>query len=789
LAQAILAQIVSKRGTRHLVAQVFQLVRISSIMMHAITVLAVAALLSPPITSSAMAGNSAIQKIVQMLDEAKAKTAAELEAESKEMEKYTTFCDNEASDKNYAIETASRQLEDLSATIQDATATVASRSEEIGELGNEIASMNDQAAQAKTDREAERETFQEGETSIKQTIGQLGQAIALVKKAMQAIKEGQSVSDAPIGDEEPEEAAAAEGAFLQISQRLRNKSAFGIVAKEQLHKIMAALSSVIEAESVDSDSKAQLQSFIETSKGLAQNDNDDGDDGFDLALAQQMMKPWRGKSTAGAETKDALKNAGLGKKKPPSLTDTLERMQGQGEERLSEMQAKEMKAKFAFQMLSQGLGQEIAHTTDKLATATEDKAQNTQTLEEANAKSADVMASKSADERLRSTLATECQSKAVEWEQRMRDANGEMSAIDKAKDILLKGVKVLMQVNSHTRRAHRDIAELQESNGEGSLRKRLGDSLRSLAQQRHSFGLAQLVASVENDPFAKVRGLVESMLAKLTREAAEAATKEAFCQEEIGKSKKSVADKSAAADKHKTRMDLAATTIAELTQAVQTLTAEIAETDRTQAEATQLRADERAEYKQASSDQKISTDAVAQAIDVLKSYYNSVSLLQASTKRQPSFGGNQGGSVTTGVVGLLEIVQDDITKLLAETEATESEAATAFKKLTNENEISRVTKDAEVKGKQSEIKTLKVQLAHSTGDYEGVAKELDTVTGYLAKLEPECAGSSLTYAEKKAAREAEISGLKDGLSILDGEGLALAQTGRRSHLRRSGRHA
>jgi len=749
-------------------------------MMRAIVVLAAAVSLSQSNASSTTAANSAIQKIVQMLDEAKAKTASELDAESKEMEKYTSFCDTEASDKNYAIETASRQLEDLSATIQDATATVASRSEEIGDLGNEIASMNEQAATAKTDRDAEHETFVEGEASIKQTIGQLGQAITLVKKAMEAIKAGQSVSDAPVGEE-------AEAAFLQISQRIRSKSAFGSVAKEQLQSIMSALSSVIEAESVDSDSKAQLQSFIETSKGLAQND--DGDDGVELALAQQMMKPWRGKSTAGSETKDALKKAGLGKKKPPSLTDTLERMQGQGEERLSEMQAKEMKAKFAFQMLAQGLDQEIAHTTEKLATATEDKAQNTQTLEDANAKSADVAASKSADEKLRSTLATECQSKAVEWEQRMRDANGEMAAIDKAKDILVKGVKVLMQVTSHTRRVHRDVAEFQESNGEGSLRKRLGDSLRSLAQQHHSFRLVQLVASAENDPFAKVRGLIDGMLEKLTREAAEAATKEAFCQEEIGKSKKSQADKSATADKHKTRMDLAATTIATLTQTVQTLTAEVAEIDRTQAEATQLRADEKVEYKQASSDQKISADAVAQAIDVLKSYYNSVSLLQASANRQPSFGGNQGGSVTTGVLGLLEIVQDDISKLLAETEATESESATAFKKLTNENEISRVTKDAEIKGKQSEIKTLKVQLAHSTEDYEGVSKELDTVTGYLGKLEPECAGSSLTYGEKKAAREAEIAGLKDGLSILDGEGLALAQTGRRSHLRRSGRHA
>merc|ERR1719329_999999 len=128
---------------------------------------------------------------------------------------------------------------------------------------------------------------------------------------------------------------------------------------------------------------------------------------------------------------------------------------------------------------------------------------------------------------------------------------------------------------------------------------------------------------------------------------------------------------------------------------------------------------------------------------------------------------------------MLELCQDDFAKMLADTETAESEAVAAYEKLTKENRLSRSTKSAELRGKQSQVKSLKVQLSHSTEDYESVARELDTVTGYLAKLEPECAGSSLSYAEKKAAREAEIAGLKDALEILDGEGIALVQSGRR----------
>lgn len=61
-----------------------------------------------------------------------------------------------------------------------------------------------------------------------------------------------------------------------------------------------------------------------------------------------------------------------------------------------------------------------------------------------------------------------------------------------------------------------------------------------------------------------------------------------------------------------------------------------------------------------------------------------------------------------------------------------------------------------------------------------MTSELAAVNGYLAKLKPECESKVMSYAEKKAAREAEIAGLKEALSILEGSAV-LAQTGR--HLR------
>merc|ERR1719482_1995607 len=231
-------------------------------------------------------------------------------------------------------------------------------------------------------------------------------------------------------------------------------------------------------------------------------------------------------------------------------------------------------------------------------------------------------------------------------------------------------------------------------------------------------------------------------------------------------------------DKLQSRIDGATSTIAELTEAIKTLEAEVAEIDKAQAEATKIRVTENEDYKVASKDFKDSAEAVAKAIEVLKAFYEG-SFLQVSAKtnlksKQPEFGGAKSDIAHT-IISVLEMSEEDFTTLLAETEATEDEAAKAYAKLTDENKVSKVTKETEAKGKASEVKSLTVQLEHSKEDHASVSKELDAVLAYIDKLKPQCEEKAMSYEEKKAKREAEIAGLKDALEILSGDGLALVQ--------------
>merc|ERR1719159_818532 len=224
------------------------------------------------------------------------------------------------------------------------------------------------------------------------------------------------------------------------------------------------------------------------------------------------------------------------------------------------------------------------------------------------------------------------QAKAVEYEETMKSGKDEIAAISKATQILEEGVTAFLEVSSRVRRSSSRAKwtpdDDEESDNVAAARAQIVNIFKGLAQNRHSFVFAQLAEMAASDPFAKIKGLINDMIEKLLKEAAEAATHEAFCQEEMGKSKKSQADKTMKLDKFSTRVDESSSKVETLTEEIKTLEAEIAEIDKAQAEATKIRTKEHEEYSVVSKDYKDSATAVAKAIEVLQSFYSGASLMQ-----------------------------------------------------------------------------------------------------------------------------------------------------------------
>merc|ERR1719264_2124848 len=139
-----------------------------------------------------------------------------------------------------------------------------------------------------------------------------------------------------------------------------------------------------------------------------------------------------------------------------------------------------------------------------------------------------------------------------------------------------------------------------------------------------------------------------------------------------------------------------------------------------------------------------------------------------------------------GIIGLLEVVESDFSKDLAEIESTEETAAAAYDKETKENSVEKTTKDQDVKYKIQESAHLDKDAASYSSDHAIVKAELDAVHEYLAKIKEECTEVAETYAHRKERRVAEIAGLKEALATLETETAFVQRRAVRRHLRANG---
>merc|ERR1719272_2461940 len=295
------------------------------------------------------------------------------------MEEYSTFCDDETKSKGYAIQTATREIGDLEAVIADSTATIAAMSDEVVTLGTVGASKEKELYDANQVRKGANADFAAAEAELVKSVDETGRAVQALEKGM---------------------------ALLQGGKRRE--------AKKELKAVSMALTSIVSAISIETESTRKLKSFLQQTNTEADND--------DLSLHQPQAKQVAYESKSGG------------------IVQTVKDMQAKAEGELSDLRKKEMADAHEFGMLQQNLQNEISHNQEKTAAATKAKASAQESQASAEGDLAETTRTKAADENYASNLKTECSMAAHEWAERQQSAKEEMGAIDKAKEILATGV-------------------------------------------------------------------------------------------------------------------------------------------------------------------------------------------------------------------------------------------------------------------------------------------------------------------------------------------------------------
>merc|ERR1719160_610306 len=461
-------------------------------------------------------------------------------------------------------------------------------------------------------------------------------------------------------------------------------------------------------------------------------------------------------------------------------------MKEKAESQLADLRKAETTAQHNFDMLKQSLEDEMeADNKDmdeekSLKAATEEKQAN------AEGDLAETVAELDTDKASLKTATTTCMTVAADHEATVKSRTEELNAIATAKKILKESTGGAVD---------QSYSFLQLQSRADMKNAEVVTIVKKLAREHHSAALAQLASRIKSivsyggdDVFAKVKGLISDMIAKLEKEAEADATEKAYCDEEMSKTEAKKGELEGVVTRLTSKIDLAAAKSAELKGEVKTLQAELATLAKEQASMDSIRAEEKAAYDKAKAELEAGIGGVQKALGVLRDYYEGGAALlqkaggfdafmqQPAAPKKHSAAGGAGGSI----INILEVCESDFTKNLADEETEEADALAVYEKTTQDNKLANTMKSQDVKYKTKEFKTLDKTISDLSADRDTTNTELSAVLEYYAKIKDRCIAKPETYEERKARREAEIKGLKEALQILEDE-TAFVQRGKRSH--------
>merc|ERR1719421_538517 len=417
-----------------------------------------------------------VEKVVQMIRDLQTQVQDEGTKEATTYDKFACFCKSKTDEKTDAIETGETAVETITANLGTLTAKRDTLDGEIQNLNDEIAGYEEQLKTASGLRADEKKAF-EG------NLLDMTKAISALERAIETLKPSKSLMSVK----------------TEVRKSLLLADALDILPKPlKQHKVVMMLLSSHQPDVPVSDYDFHSGDVISTLEGL--------------------LNTFRTSKTD-LESEDASAQSSYDMSKQAKL-DVLKTAQ-------TSLAAAQ---------------KERAKTTDEIAVASSD-------LTETNAILND-------DRVYLKDLTSKCETKAKEWDQRSAMRADELAAITQALAVLESTVATKAGATGAGGRAFvsededdddddDDVAFVQvrkmrsakgflaSRSPEDMIRDRLVSLLKTAGAKLKSPVLSTLAMKVSEDPFKKIKGLIQELIERLLQEEADEADKKGWCDKEI----------------------------------------------------------------------------------------------------------------------------------------------------------------------------------------------------------------------------------------------------------------
>merc|ERR550514_1853628 len=334
-----------------------------------------------------------------------------------------------------------------------------------------------------------------------------------------------------------------------------------------------------------------------------------------------------------------------------------------------------------------------------------------------------------------------------------------------------------------------------------AARKKVIAFLSGRASALKSAALSTLLLKLRDapSPFAKVKTMIEELIKKLEADAQSEQSQKEWCDKETKNAKDERDEAQNDMDKLNAKLTEKGALTVSLMDEITTLSEQIADLQKALNEETVLREEEKLQNNMTVEESQAGLDAVTNAISFLEDFYNPPDEKFLQSDQEPinaaegyeryvaknagsdgktvddmapddgCVSGEYGGKTDAakGILGLLEVIKSDFERSIATTTSEETAADSAYTKFKTDTETDMSDKGDLKKDDESKKTTAELDIKDAEADLKKETELHNSSVVELQKLRPLCVETGMTWEERTARREQEITSLKQALDLLE----------------------